>query len=521
MTTTNQGNGDHPRPNLRAVPNPTTAQPNSDEAEPGEPDAADREPLKLRTAAKSAATELVELACSQYRFGTSTTGETFGIPLNGPPVTFMLRGSKLSLRARLADQYFATHHKAASQAALADALITLEGIGQDWETELHLRVASDGLQRSTWIDLGDDTGRAVHLTDTGWTIQQRAPVLFRRTSLTAALPEPVAHGQGLDVLWRLLNVEPDDRPLVAAWLVAALVPDIPHPTLALFGEQGTGKTTATKLLVSIVDPSPVPARKPPRDADSWVTAAAGSWVVAIDNLSTIPLWLSDSLCRAVTGDGDVRRRLYTDGDLHVFAFRRAIVFNGIDVGSLNGDLADRMLPINLERIPDSDRLDETALWPTWNDVHPHVLGAVLDLATNVFAQLPLVELPVRPRMADFARILAATDNALGTQGLARYLNKQGTMAADSLDADPFIAAIVAHIDDRWTGTANQLLRSLTPDDDPIPKDWPTASRTVTGRLKRWAPVLRKVGWGISDDGGHNKHNAAIWTIEAPTTRDGP
>lgn len=464
---------------------------------------------------KSVATELIELAQATYRFGTSATGEAFGVPLEGPRVTFLLRGGRHSLRAELAKRYFALRKKAAGSQALADAMLTLEGIGQEWETELHLRIASDGLERSTWIDLGDPTGRAIHLTDQGWTLEQRAPVLFRRTVLTDALPEPVTHGQGLDVLWRLLNVESDDRPLVAAWLVAALVPSIPHPTLALFGEQGTGKTTATKLLVSIIDPSPVPARKPPRDAEAWVSAAAGSWVVALDNLSTIPHWLSDSLCRAVTGDGDVRRRLFTDGDLHVFAFRRAIVFNGIDVGSVNGDLADRMLPINLERIGDTDRLDEAQLWPTWADVHPQVLGAVLDLAASVFEQLPLVELPVRPRMADFARILAATDNTLGTTGLDRYLAKQGTLAADSLDTDPFIAAVVAHVRWDWTGTSGELLACLTPDDESPPRDWPANARAVTGRLKRWAPVLRKVGWTVSDDGGHNKRNAAIWTLEPP------
>ncbi|MEM9656331.1 MAG: hypothetical protein AAGA65_29900, partial [Actinomycetota bacterium] len=137
---------------------------------------------------KSAATELVEMAQASYRFGTSTTGETFGIPLEGPPVTFMIRGGKHSLRARLADRYFATHAKAASSTALTDALLTIEGIGQEWETELHLRVAPDGLQRSTWIDLGDHTGRAIHLTEHGWTIEHRAPVLFRRTALTATLP---------------------------------------------------------------------------------------------------------------------------------------------------------------------------------------------------------------------------------------------------------------------------------------------------------------------------------------------
>lgn len=470
---------------------------------------------------KSVATELVEMARANWRFGTSTTGETFGIPQAGPQVVFMLRGSKHSLRSKLADRYFTEHAKAASSAALADALLTIEGIGQDWETELHLRVAPDGIDRSVWIDLGDETGRAIHLTEGGWTIKTRAPVLFRRTALTAPLPEPTPNhnsdqpGAGLDLLWELLNVEPDDRPLVAAWLVAALIPGIPHPALALFGEQGTGKTTATKLLVSIIDPSPVPARKPPRDADSWVTAAAGSWVVALDNLSTIPHWLSDSLCRAVTGDGDVRRRLYSDSDLHVFSFRRAIVFNGIDVGSLNGDLADRMLPINLERIADDQRLDETHLWPAWADIHPQVLGAVLDLATAVFAQLPLVELATRPRMADFARILAATDHQLGTNGLDRYLNKQGSMAAESLDTDPFIAAIVAHVKVEWEGTAAELLACLTPHDTDPPKDWPANARATAGRLKRWAPVLRKTGWTVTDDAGRNRFGSVRWTLNPP------
>ena len=180
-----------------------------------------------------------------------------------------------------------------------------------------------------------------------------------------------------------------------------------------------------KLVVSTIDATPVPARKPPRDQDSWVTAAAGSWVVGLDNLSDIPAWLSDSICRAVTGDGDVRRRLYTDADLAVFAFRRCIVFNGIDLGGLRGDLADRLVPIHLRRIPDTERLDEESLWPAWTDAHPRILGALLNLAAAVTRTLPTITLDARPRMADFARIVAAVDTVLGTAGHAHYLAKQG------------------------------------------------------------------------------------------------
>ena len=88
------------------------------------------------------------------------------------------------------------------------------------------------------------------------------------------------------------------------------------------------------MLVDLIDPSPVPLRQAPRDADSWVTAASGSWVVALDNLSAIPPWLSDSLCRAATGDGNVKRALYTDADLAVLKFRRCVIVNGIDVGAV-------------------------------------------------------------------------------------------------------------------------------------------------------------------------------------------
>jgi hypothetical protein len=95
-------------------------------------------------------------------------------------------------------------------------------------------------------------------------------------------------------LWAVLNVAEVDRPLVPAWLVTAIDAGIPHPILNLTGEQGTGKSTAAKVITSLLDPSPAPLRKAPRDAGSSVTEAAGSWIVAIDNISTVPDWLSDT-----------------------------------------------------------------------------------------------------------------------------------------------------------------------------------------------------------------------------------
>jgi hypothetical protein len=170
--------------------------------------------------------------------------------------------------------------------------------------------------------------------------------------------------------------------------------------VSVAGEQGTGKTSAARILVSLIDPSTVPIRKPPKDQEAWVTGAGGSWVVAFDNVSTIPEWLSDALCRASTGDGDARRKLYSDGDLVVFTFRRVIILTSIDVGAVRGDLADRLLAADLNAIPELDRSTDKDLAAEWARPYPTVLGALLSLAAKVRDRLPGVTLTRKPRMAD-------------------------------------------------------------------------------------------------------------------------
>jgi hypothetical protein len=350
-------------------------------------------------------------------------------------------------------------------------------------------------------------------------------VLFKRTALTASLPEP-SHRGSLEDLWKRLNVTRDDRPLVAANLVASLFSEQPHVVLAIFGEQGTGKTTAVKVLTLILDPSPVPVRKPPRDADSWVTAAAGSWVVGLDNLSDIPPWLSDSLCRASTGDGDVRRKLYSDSDYAVFAFRRCIIFDAIDVGALAPDLADRTVAITLDLIPDKERLDEETFWSEWGETHPKILGAVLDLAAKVMASLPTVELVRKPRMADFGRILAAVDKVLKTSAFERYAEQAAKMAAEGLSGDSLASRIQEVIKAGFEGTSAKLLELVKPQPAPdgterkMPKDWPASTRAVTSSMRRLAPAFRKIGWQVSElPPGHD--NAIRWKISPPAQPEKP
>jgi hypothetical protein len=467
---------------------------------------------------KSVAARLVDMARERYLLGVSEDGEPFGADRTRPHLAMLLRAGKAGLRAELASRYFTDTGTVAGGQALTDATLILEGLAANQIPEkLHLRVADH--HGTNYIDTGRPDGEVISISQGRWAVTDSAPVRFLRTKLTAAmplLPPPVGD---LDQLWDFVNINVEDRPVLLAVLIAALVQcDVPHPVLALFAEQGSAKSTTTRMLVDLIDPSPVPLRQAPRDADSWLTAASGSWVVALDNLSAIPPWLSDSLCRAATGDGNVKRALYTDADLAVVKFRRWFIVNGIDVGAVRPDLAERLATVELRRIDRHHRQPEATLRQQWRAALPGILAGLLDLAATVHRRLETIVVNDAPRMADFGRTLAAVDEALTTYGLSRYLSRADQLSEDSLSADPFIEQLRRHTREPLVGkSGGDLLTLITPSGDQWrrPKEWPKNGRDVTAILRRHAPALRNLGWVIEDDGARNHRNILLWTVYPP------
>jgi hypothetical protein len=436
---------------------------------------------------------LVRLAHEHFRIGQGADGDPFAVEIGGANVALSLRGPRGSLGSRLASLYRSRYRATPSSSALSDAMIVLQGDAQAAAPEtVHLRVAEH--EGAIVIDIGENSGRAIVVGPAGWRVVERSPVLFRRTALSGAMPLP-EHGGSVAELWTLLNVAEDDRALLLGWIVAAFMPEIAHAILLLGGEQGTGKTWVLLVLVALVSPSPAPHRSQPRDVEEWAVPVSGCWCSAFDNVSTIPQWWSDLLCKGSTGDGFARRRLYSDGDLAVLAFRRILILTSIDAGALRGDLGDRVLLVDLERIAPEKRLTETALRQRLSACHARLLGAVLDVVASVLAHLPNV-LPERlPRMADFARILAAMDAAIDTDALARYAAQGSRIAEEVLDGDPVGERIQVFVrtHNEWHSTAGELLESIQTPELKAARGWPRNARGLGARLRRLSPALRAVG----------------------------
>src|SRR3974390_2405677 len=169
------------------------------------------------------------------------------------------------------------------------------------------------------------------------------PVRFRRTPGMLPLPVP-ERGGSIETLRSFLNLPSGDGfVLIVAWLLAALRSGGPYPLLAISGEQGSAKTVLSKLLRAVVDPNVGPVRALPREERELMIAANNGHLLAFDNVSGLPGWLSDALCRLASGGSFAVRRLYTDDEEVLFQAARPTLLNGIEDVIGRPDLADRAI----------------------------------------------------------------------------------------------------------------------------------------------------------------------------------
>ena len=188
--------------------------------------------------------------------------------------------------------------------------------------------------------------------------------------------------------------------------------------------------------------------------------------MAYDNLSFVPSWLSDALCRLSTGGGFATRELYTDQDEIIFDAMRPVMLTSIEEVATRSDLLDRCLIVWLPSIPEDQpsvgRGDHGGVRACsasgyWAPCSTHCQVR--------FANCPNTKLDKLPRMADFARWVTAAESSLGWETgefLAAYQGNRDSANDLAIESSPVGQPLLDCLEanGHWDGTATALLDEI-------------------------------------------------------------
>jgi hypothetical protein len=483
----------------------------------------DQQPVKTEGVVDA----LARMASSASVF-RSADGRFFAqVPLDNRHEIYWLQSS--AFRDWLVETYRCERDELPPAGAVRRVVTSLEGRARfDGSTPLvHVRVGRDGEPRRDdfYIDLGDRSDRAIKINARGWLVVDRPPVKFRRPGGLLPLPVPARDGS-LEQLRPYLNLTESDFRLLTGWLAAALLPEGPYPILAIHGEQGSAKSTLAKVVRMLVDPQASPVFAQPRSTRDLMVTAFGGWLLVYDNISMLPNWLSDSLCRLATGGGFAGRALHTNDERNVIHAERPVILNGIDEFVRRDDLADRCVFLHLAPINSTSRRAEVEFWQSFQSDYPAILGGLLDAIVGGLRALPSVNPSKLPRMADFARYGEAVGRGLGWPAetfLSIYGDNRKEAASTSLEesvlAEVLLLSAALGGLREWTLSPTEMLSDLSREVSRAVRAssrWPKSPRAFSNELRRIAPQLRVRG--ISVTFSRNRESRFI-TISADPSID--
>jgi hypothetical protein len=416
------------------------------------------------------------------------------VPLNGNLVILKVRDR--DFKRWLSRMHYRETGKALGSEAINSALNIIEAIAcfDCREYKLHNRLCwHDG---AIWYDLGN--WEAIKITSQGWEIMKNPPILFRQykhqqkhDDITQKQHDSA--NNSIKEILQFVNIKDDNEKLLfLIYVVSCFIPDIPHPIPVVHGEKGAAKSTLSKIVKKLVDPSAEKTASFPKHNTELVQKLAHHYFIGFDNVSRLSDWQSDALCRACTGEGFSKRELYSDDDDIIYTYQRCIALNGINVVARKADLLDRSILLKLERIPKGQRKTERELWQAFEKVKGEILGGIFTTVSQAMAIQPTIRLDELPRMADFALWGCAIAETLGygkEAFLDAYYANIQIQNIQAIEGSPVGDLILKFMEnqDEWEGSPSDLLiefesLAVAMRVNIKAKGFPKSANTITRRL---------------------------------------
>lgn len=396
----------------------------------------------------------------------------------------------------IAKGYRARHKTPPNSESINQAIIQMEAKCEDSrQIELFNRVGHYG--GAIYYDLATPDWRGVRITPNEWEIVYLPPI-FRRYNHQNEQVIPVPGGDPKDIL-QFCNLNEDDQCLFVVTTATYFIPNIPHVIISQNGEQGSGKSYNSRAVKRLVDPSKAELISSPKDLEQAQMTADKHWVSAFDNLSRIIEWFSDFLCRGVTGEGDMKRSLYTNDDEFIRSYRRCFVLNGIGSLMWRPDLLDRSILFDIPILEDGR--SESQINEEWKNALPGILGGFFTAISKAMSQVNSVSGHERFRMADYVRWGMVLADELGfsrQEFLSHYkesIEHKWENTAEESSLVKRLTTLVMTNNGEWSGSASELLERITPEGIKD-KTIPNTARWLSSELMRIAPVMRNTGIDI-------------------------
>ena len=437
--------------------------------------------------------------------------------------------NRQQLDTQLARLFWNDTGKPAGSDAVSQAKLTLGALADDKHVALAVRVAQPS-DTQIIVDLCNDDG-AIEINARSWHVIKLPHATFRRFKSQVPLPTPDPNGTPADLMkvLQLLRIGENDRLLLACWMVTALFPRIPHAILAAHGPKGAAKSTLARLVRDLIDPAGDSLLSAPHDQKAFAITAEKRWVLAYDNLSHAPGWLSDTLCQASTGGTVAVRELYTNADEVLFDLQRVVVLTSVGQLADREDLLDRLFLLRMEPISDQERMTERE----WNNrvapLLPKALGGLYSVAAHVLAAMQTnAQRPAQlPRLADWAQIGALAAKSFGyTQDdfLTAWdvvCQRQASAAAEASPLPTVVEQFMIQQGCEWSGMSSELHALLTkeamlmvPPINTRQASWPNDTNWLSRRLDQEQTAL--AGCGISVSRKETKRGSVITLRYTPS-----
>jgi len=215
-----------------------------------------------------------------------------------------------------------------------------------------------------------------------------------------------------------------------------------------------------------------PLTLPSKRSDLFLTVEQ-HYFVAFDNVQKIKDSLSNDFCQVVTGQRVETRKLYTDSDLIIKRYKRAVLITSIDLGTLRADLVDRSYAINLPRLPSRGETGEKGranqdIEEEFLEQRPAILGAIFHQISEAMKIYPDVKLTKFGRMPQFQAwgysLAESLGKGIGDRFLSAYHNLIKKQDDQLMIDSPLLIAthevMRRRTDTEWRGNMTEFRQEL-------------------------------------------------------------